>query len=329
MMAKDIYIIQKLGAAFLLLSMIAGVSLAGTYDFNPYTGYCLKYKQDAQTDVRGDGFMVIYQRVNTNNLSLLEYGHGSGTFDQADLLASEQKTNHYNTYNYYDDNGLWVEAPGGANSVINFTKQTDNTQSPTTFAYGTGWYSQHPVVYNSLLKDKTVAKSYQEATEMHHQIEYARGVKGDIAVDINCTGPSETENGKGLTSMRVEDDVIQGTLHIGELQTQPLLKSSGSPISMKEQAWKKALIEIDENYIGNFHVQKNMEICISKSHAWPGEDWLPCCHGGFADIPYAKMLQGETGIFDCSCRNVSISSFSPSWDGTVAQFPTATYRTTP
>jgi len=52
------------------------------------------------------------------------------------------------------------------------------------------------------------------------------------------------------------------------------------------------------------------------------EDWLPCCMGGFFDVPdYSKANKGQIGIFDCTCRNTSISTFKPTWDGTIAQFP--------
>ena len=71
----------------------------------------------------------------------------------------------------------------------------------------------------------TEAKSYQEASSMLHQIEYARGFVGDITVDLNCTGPTFLNNGVGLTSMKIKDQVIDGTVHVGVLQTYTLDKS--------------------------------------------------------------------------------------------------------
>jgi len=143
-----------------------------------------------------------------------------------------QKSTHISSYYYLDYDGQWQKKCKGASSIISYTRQYDNIQSPTAFAYGTGWYASHPVGYNSLLKDKTVAKSYQESASMHRQVEYARALKGDIAVEMNCTGATATEDGKGLLNMRIDDDVTHGTLHIGELLAQPM-KSGGCKVTPK------------------------------------------------------------------------------------------------
>ncbi len=316
----------------ILLLMLAGLSWAGTWDFNPGQT-AVKHRNEMQDDVQGLGFVMEYKKINTNNLSLLQYGHGSGSMDFADLLNSEQKTtgsssDYYWVIDYYT--GQWTKKPKGANSAISYTRQYDNVQSPTSFAYGTGWYAAHPVTYNSLLKEKTVAKSYQEAIRMDRQVEYARGLKGDIAVDLNCTGPTDKADGKGLASMRIEDDVLQGTMHIGELFTQTLRDSKGKIKGMKSQSPKEPIIETDLNYIGNFHVKKNMLLGIAKAKAMEMEDWLPCCSGGFFEVPnYDKEHASQKGIFDCSCRNLSISTFMPKWNTTMAQFPTEKYRLKP
>ena len=69
---------------------------------------------------------------------------------------------------------------------------------------------------------------------MHRQVEYARALKGDIAVDMNCTAPTATVSGKGSISMKIDDDVTQGTLHIGELLSMPMTNSQNTKI--QEQA---------------------------------------------------------------------------------------------
>ncbi len=158
-----------------------------------------------------------YVKVNTNNLSMLEYAHGSGSMNFADILYSEQKATSKTVYWIDYNTGQWKSGNTGATSAITYTRQYDNVQSPTAFAYGNGWYAAHPVVYNSLLKDKNQAKSYQESASMHRQVEYARALKGDIAIDLNCTAPTATADGKGSISMRLDDEVTQGTLHVGEL----------------------------------------------------------------------------------------------------------------
>lgn len=313
----------RMGASAALLIIMVGASWAGTWDFNP-DKYAIKHKYEAQSDMEGEGYFMERRDVNTNNLSLREYMHGSGTFDVADLVSSEQKSTGYSYYYIIDNDkasrtyGKLIKKSTWANSVISFTKQSEMNQSPAEFVYGTGWYSSHPVSYNSLLKDKTVAKSYQEATMMHHQLEYARGFKGDIAVEMNCTGPTEKADGKGSISMRLEDQVTRGTVQVGELQTDNLYNTRSA---MKRQGSREPLIDVDAYYVGSFHLQKNMKIDASKSRTYGMEEWLPCCHGGFFDIEdWDKGRNGEAPIFDCSCRDASISTFKPKWNATQAQF---------
>lgn len=314
----------------LVLFFVLGISSAGPWDLNPGKE-ALKHTHHSEGDVTGEGFVMVYQNINTNNLSTLEYMHGSGFFDMADIIDSAQKTTH-GSYYYYQSLSTgkivpeWKQQWTGANSEIKLTRQSDMTQSPMTFAYGTGWYASHPITYNSLLKDRTVAKSYQEGSMMLHQLEYARGFVGDVAVELNCTGPTETKNGYGLASMNLEDKVIQGTVHVAELLTNPqTYKSDGKKLSKSSKVLgvKGALIEIDENYIGNFDIQRNMKLEVTKSKAVTMDDWLPCCMGGFFDVPdYSKANKGQIGIFDCTCRETSLSTFKPAWNGTTAQFTT-------
>jgi hypothetical protein len=330
--------IVGIGSALILLLITTGISLAGTWDFNPGQE-AVKYKHEMTDDVTGEGYAMEYKKVNTNNLSLWEYFHGSGSMDMADILNSEQKTLHSNSYwvyNWEKTKGGYDfrEKPSGANSVISYTRQYDNVQSPTSFAWGTGYYASNPIGFNSLLKDKTVAKSYQESALMHRQVEYARALKGDIAVEMNCTGATVTTDGKGLISMKIDDDVTQGTLHIGELLAQPMNKGGYqvSPKVKNQLGWKDNIIEIDNDYIGNFHVQKTMKLEMSKSKSTWADDWLPCCGGGFFDMlsyNFDKQYAGQKGIFDCTCRNTSISTMKPKWNTSMAQFPTEKYKSVP
>jgi hypothetical protein len=323
------------------IAILAGTSLAGRDDFNPGQEANVKYKLEYQDDVSGDGYVMIWEDINTNNLSLLQYAHGSGNIVYSDTLNAQQKRLHRDyPYNYYiNSGGYFTQWGDNADSIISYKKQTAATQAPTSFAYGTGWYVDHPVQYNSLLKDKTESKSYQEGISMHHLLDYTRAYKGDIAVDLNCTGATEKAVGRGLASMRIEDEVTQGKVHVGELFTQGLkyiaTSSLGKQMDFKIQGWKEPKAEIDANYIGNFHIIKNMKVEVEKPKKSDCEDWLGCCFGGFFDISDYDLgavrgpYKDEKGIFDCTCRNTSLSSYQPKWNGTAAQFPTDQYRLKP
>lgn len=323
------HLTTRTGSGILLILMIMGSAWAGSWDYNPGQE-AVQHKNDVTSDVTGTGYVVEYMNVNTNNLSMLEYSHGSGNMDFADILSDQQKSS---STIYWIDYTTWdfVKGSAPASSTITYTRQYDNVQSPTNFAYGTGYYAAHPVTYNSLLKDKNEAKSYQESASMHRQIEYARAAKGDIAVDLNCTGFTNLKDGKGSISMKTDDDITQGTLHIGELLAHPVTKNQ-VPKYKNKQGWKSPIIDIETDYIGDFQVQKTMKIDITKYAPTWAEDWLPCCSGGFFDLPsrfFDQQYGSQKGIFDCTCRNTSISTMKPAWNTTMAQFPTEKYQYKP
>jgi len=275
-------------------------------------GYYLKNEHKFEQDVEGDGYVMVYQKVNTETLQLKNYMHGSGTMDAATLIYSNQSTKSGCTQ---DQNTLaYLESQSSNSGFISFVEQNEMTYAPVAMAYGTGYYERNPIVYNSKLKEKTVGKSYQIGASMHHQIEYASAFKKDIAVDLECVEPwppsgyysTEKRDGYGLARMKIEEEVVEGTVHIGQLLTEPdPTKRNG------EHGWKNPLIEIDENYHGTFRITKDMEVRVTKSASSPRKDWLSCCFGGYDGMDDEDKLWGEKEIFDCTCRDVA---WGKSWE---------------
>ena len=64
----------------------------------------------------------------------------------------------------------------------------------------------------------------------------------------------------------------------------------------------KPLIEIDEVYVGNFHLNKSINLTTSVSDDEEDDDWLPCCNQSIDDIMGKNVwYKGVKGIFDCTC----------------------------
>jgi hypothetical protein len=319
--------LRRIGAVLLMLLISAGFACAAGEPAENPDGYYIENTNDFQQDVSGEGYVMVYQYVNTNNLSLKNYMHGSGTMDMATLINSKQKTT---TVDYYPEkigksyNTLDLLGTNkNYDSVVSFTEQNEMTQAPEGFVYGTGWYASHPVLYNSLLKERTDAKNYQAGAEMLHQIEYARGFRKDVGVTLNCTGPIVKAKGAGLVQMKLEEDVLQGTVHVAETLTRK--DKMGVPGGAK-----KPLILVDENYIGSFKIKKSMTINAVKSELKEVSDWLPCCFGGYFDMDsYDRKFVNEDGVFDCTCRATALKTYKPAWDGSTAQFPNEVYGTKP
>ena len=330
--------IRRIGAVLLMLLISAGFACAaGEPAMNP-NGYYIENTHEFQQDVSGEGYVMVYQYVNTNNLSLKNYMHGSGVMDSATLINSQQKASKSVDFfpsEIKDSKGktVYLSDPGkiytnkNYDSVIGFTEQNEMVQSPKGFIYGTGWYASHPVEYNSLLKERTDARNYQAGAQMLHQIEYARGFRKDIGVTLNCTGPILKAKGAGITEMKIEEDVTQGTVHVGATLTRLDKMAKGAKTA---GGVKSPLILIDEDYIGSFKIKKSMKINAQKSEVKEISDWLPCCFGGYFDMTdYDRKWLNEDGVFDCNCRATALKTYKPVWDGSTAQFPNEIYQSKP
>lgn len=124
-----------------------------------------------------------------------------------------------------------------------------------------------------------------------------------------------------LECMKIEDFVTQGTVHIGQLLTDTKKANTKKKGGLKFQAWKEPIIEVDADYVGNFHMIKNMKMEIEKSKPMEYTDWLPCCFGGYFDMHEVdRKAIAEDGIFDCTCMKTALKSYKPAWNGTAAQF---------
>ena len=113
------------------------------------------------------------------------------------------------------------------------------------------------------------------------------------------------------TTMNIEDDLIDGRAHFGALQLEGIPVDEEPEEDSEEvqvlgsamKAWHKPLIDMDEDYVGSFHIKKNMNLTTHSEEKEKEDSWLPCCSGGFSDMNYAdaKAFRSARGVFDCTC----------------------------
>lgn len=227
-------------------------------------------------------FAMVYQKVNTESLLLKNYMHSSGTMDTATLfkLESEQHRWMEPRSGYARLYGTLFR-PHGKHLLCR--AERDDLHSPVAMVYGTGYYAENPIVYSSKLKERTEAKNYtREASAMMrvsivHQIEYASAFVKDASACLE-----NIQYGFSSTSMKIEEEVTEGSVHVGEL-------IAGD----EDHGWKKPLVEIDENYAGTFKISKKMGVSTCCPEDGPGEDWLSCCTGGYGHMDDDDKLWGE------------------------------------
>ncbi len=106
-------------------------------------------------------------------------------------------------------------------SIIRLESQYNNTRAPVSFSVGNGYYSSHPVNYDSAISSQTQLMNNGEAASMHHAVESAQGISGSaeytVAEKSYRQGDSEYASTTS-TQMRIDETVTDGRVHIGVLQ---------------------------------------------------------------------------------------------------------------
>ena len=263
-----------------------------------------------EQSVQGNGYFMTYLYAKADNVAVKNYAHGSGSINnEAVLTYYDMDQTTHNVYTDYNDI---------KENCIQFKETNSMVYAPMRIAVGTGYYAANPVDYSSLLKEKTWVKNYRSGTSMQNELEYAHAIDKDLNLvakeKFNYTYDPETI-GFSTTQMNVNEDVTDGKAHIGVLQAQDNYASmndlgadaqssiGGLDVPNLKSALQNPAIEIDEDYWGTYHIEKNMTLEVPYLLIQTKDDWLPCCTGGFANMNYEdkKPFKSATGIFDCTC----------------------------
>ena len=122
--------------------------------------------------------------------------------------------------------------------------KTRSPALPWTFPSGSGYYSSHPIAIGTEIGSRTELFNADSATSMSHEVGFAEEVSGKreyAATSRSSQGEYENIN-YATTQMQIDETVTNGKVHIGVL--------SGSD----GHAWKNPAIEIEEEYIGTYHI---------------------------------------------------------------------------
>jgi hypothetical protein len=303
----------------LALAILISGSQAGTFSGSLVGPGSYEEKNitfNMEQSVQSNGYSMTYLYAKSGNVAIKNYAHGSGSLNSESTLTYQEltKQNHPLNTDYNDFN----------QNCIQFKEDVSMVYAPMKISVGTGYYAANQLDYNSLLKEKTWVKNYRAATSMHHEVEYAHALDKELEINakekFNYTYDPVWE-GVGYTQMNINEDVTDGKAHIGVLQSDidyagKLAKDGKTPLmdftSLKglgsgilTSAWKNPAIEIDEDYWGTSHIEKNMTLEVPYYKKTSSDDWLPCCFGGYLTMPASWIgdakFKSAKGIFDCTC----------------------------
>jgi hypothetical protein len=288
------------------------------YD-NPTTLEQLDLKFDFEQNVRGTGFSASYKYAQMpdaagtegrlfNGVEVKNRAHGSGKIDADSKMHAESTyTNKTWINGVYDENGEVIQETPDDQKTTSVVQMNENSQmvySPLVMAIGSRYYDLHPIAFNSLLTEEDWIKNRDGLNSLHHSVDQAHGL--NIAFDAQSDAINNT--------MNVDENLVNGRAHFGALQLvgipvdeMPEYDSGDVQVlGLAMKAWKKPLIELDEDYVGNYHIKKNMNLYTYSDDDLREDPWLPCCSGGFMDMNYedAKAFKSAKGVFDYTCFKV-------------------------
>ncbi len=250
------------------------------------TGFYKNYKYALMPDATGTEGCLF------NGVEAKNNAHGSGKIDTDSMMYAESSyTNRTWINGAYDEDGEVIQDEEESTSIVQMNEDSIRVYSPLVIGVGSRYYNLHPVAFNSLLQEEDWIKNRDGFNSLHHRVDQAHGLNKVLVAQSDITN----------NTMNIEEDLVHGRAHFGALQLEGIPVDEDLGLAMK--AWKNPLIELDQDYVGNFHIKKNMTLSASSEDEEKEDSWLPCCSGGFNDMNYedAKAFKSARGVFDCTC----------------------------
>lgn len=317
----------------LLLLMGASAALAGE-SYVPYANpSSLETKNltfNMEQNVKGTGFFSAYKYALMpnadgeegymyNGVEAKNKVHGSGQIDSDSLMYAESKyMNRTWIDGAYDEDGELVlqdDEPYliDTEAGIALDDDSDMTYSPQAMTVGSRYYAAHPITFNSLLNEHVSMKNRGEFNSISHDVRYAH------ALDQLLESEADIFN----NSINVDENITDGQAYFGVLQLAGIPRDElledeeedlSDPDDLQEKralgramkAWHEPDLEMDEVYIGSFHIKKGINLYVYEDDYKRVDNWLPCCFGGFSDMTMWDQIEKKSarGVFDCTCFKV-------------------------
>lgn len=140
-------------------------------------------------------------------------------------------------------------------------------------------YSSNPIIYYSPIASRTqVFNKGLPSASLHHSIESAKEISSSAEYVVSKRSYLESDSTSISSSsigMKIDETVTEGKVHIGAFQADASQNGAGQRNGSKvANAWKDPLLEMEEEYIGTFHISKNMTINSSDIIHQGVQSWM-------------------------------------------------------
>jgi hypothetical protein len=207
------------------------------------------------------------------------------------------------SYDFIKGKSYAAENSSYNNSSISLIDQNEIIGAPVDLSVGSGYYSSHPIAIGLGIGSITELSNANSATSMSHEVDFAKEVsrKTEYVVSSSSSQGEYENSNTATTHMQIDETVTSGRVHVGVLSGSDDYagKSGNSETGSMNNAWKNPAIEIEEEYIGTYHILKNFTINNSYSKRSFADGWLSCCSGSYFTYPPEPVHLSADDIFNC------------------------------
>ena len=177
--------------------------------------------------------------------------------------------------------------------------------SPIVNSSLNGYSSSHPILFYSPIASRTqVLSKGSPSASLHHSVQSAHEISGSseyIVSERSYQEGDSTRISSNSIGMRIDETVTEGKVSIGAFQAD-LSSQDGTDLESsrkKSNPWRKPALMIEEEYIGTFHISRNMT--IKSNYIIQGEKyrWLGYDSVYLSFIPSKPVSISADEVFKC------------------------------
>ena len=182
---------------------------------------------------------------------------------------------------------------------------SSNPTSPIVNPSYNEYYSPYPIsVYSPIASRTQVLSKGSPGASLHHSVQSAREISGSseyIVSERSYQEGDSTRISSNSIGMRIDETVTEGKVSIGAFQADQSSQNGADleSSSKMRNPWRNPALMIEEEYIGTFHISRNMT--IKSNYIIQGENysWLGYDSVYLRFIPSKPVSFSADEIFKC------------------------------
>lgn len=188
---------------------------------------------------------------------------------------------------------------------LKLISHSNSSDSPARINAGNGYYSSHPITSTSPISSRTwVLGKGSQAASLHHSIKSAQEISGSSEYIVSERSYQEgdlTRISSTSMGMRIDETVTEGKVNIGAFQADLTSQDGADKVAGGKMSnlWKNPALEMEEEYIGTFHISRNMTISSSYVMQRGGHSWLGYESAYLSFIPSMPISISVDEVFKC------------------------------